>query len=114
VPGLPTAAYVAAATQFAEFDAYVRDIVTGDRGTVGDGIIRTLVAGRRDGSHDLTEDELVGDIANVVFAGHETTVSTLSNMLVRLLRDRDLWDGLTRAPSMRPPCARSSSAWTPP
>jgi cytochrome P450 len=94
VPGLPTATYVAAATQFAEFDAYVRDLVTGDPGALGDGIVRTLLTGRRDGSHDLTEDELVGDIANVVFAGHETTVSTLSNVFVRLLRDRDLWDGL--------------------
>ena len=94
VPGLPTAAYVAAATQFAQFDAYVRDIVTGDPDALDDGIIRTLVTGQRDGTHDLTEDELVGDIANVVFAGHETTVSTLSNMLVRLLRDRVLWNAL--------------------
>jgi cytochrome P450 len=96
VPGLPAAAYIAAATQFAEFDAYVRGIVTGDPDCLDDGIIRTLVTGWRDGTHDLTEDELVGDIANVVFAGHETTVSTLSNMLVRLLRDRDLWSALQK------------------
>lgn len=96
VPGLPVAAYVAAATHFAEFDAYVRGIVTGDPSTLDDGIIHTLVTGRHDGTHDLTEDELVGDIANVVFAGHETTVSTLSNVLVRLLRDRNLWTALQK------------------
>ena len=94
VPGLPAAAYISAATQFAEFDAYVRGIVTGDPDCLDDGIIRTLVTGWRDGTHDLTEDELVGDIANVVFAGHETTVSTLSNILARLLRDRHLWNAL--------------------
>lgn len=94
VPGLPTEAYVGAAREFAAFDAYIRGIITGDLEGVGEGIIRTLVAGGRDGTHDLTEDELVGDIANVVFAGHETTVSTLSNMFVRLLRDRALWDAL--------------------
>lgn len=94
IPGLPVAAHVHAASQFAEFDTYIRDIVTGDLSGVTDGIVRSLVTGWRDGSHDLTEDELVGDIANVVFAGHETTVSTLSNMFVRLLRDRDLWDSL--------------------
>ncbi|MBC8092289.1 MAG: cytochrome P450 [Pseudonocardia sp.] len=94
VPGLPVAAYVHAAAQFAAFDAYLREIVTGDLRGIGDGIIRSLVEGKRDGSHDLTEDELVGDIANVVFAGHETTVSTLSNIFVRLLRDRDLWGSL--------------------
>lgn len=94
VPGLPEAAYVQAARQFAEFDAYVRDTVRGDLRGIGDGIIRTLVESGRHGGHDLTEDELVGDIANVVFAGHETTVSSLSNAFVRLLRDRDLWAGL--------------------
>jgi cytochrome P450 len=97
VPGLPEAAYVEAARQFAAFDAHVRDIVTGDLDGVGDGLVRTLVEGRRDGAHDLSEDELVGDIANVVFAGHETTVSTLSNAFVRLLRDRGLWVDLAAA-----------------
>ncbi len=94
VPGLPEAAYVGAAHQFAEFDAHVRRYVSGDLDGVGDGVVRALVEGRRDGSHDLTEDELVGDIANVVFAGHETTVSTLSNVFVRLLRDRAAWAAL--------------------
>lgn len=94
VPGLPDAAYVGAAHGFAEFDAYVRRIVSGDPSRIGAGIVRSLVEGRGDGSHDLTEDELVGDIANVVFAGHETTASTLSNVFVRLLRDRETWAGL--------------------
>lgn len=94
VPGLPEAAYVGAAHQFAEFDAYVRRFVSGDLDGIGDGVVRALVEGRRDGTHDLTEDELVGDIANVVFAGHETTVSTLSNVVVRLLRDRATWAAL--------------------
>jgi cytochrome P450 len=100
VPGLPEAAYVEAARQFAEFDAYVRGILTGDQRGIGDGIIRALVDGRRDGAHDLTEDELVGDIANVVFAGHETTVSTLSNAFVRLLRDPVMWRGLAAGGSI--------------
>ncbi len=94
VPNQPVEAYVAAARQLAEFDAYIRQFVTGDLEGVGDGIIRALVTGRREGANDLTEDELVGVIANVVFAGHETTVSTLSNVFARLLRERDLWDSL--------------------
>jgi cytochrome P450 len=94
VPGLPVEAYVGAARQFAEFDAYVRGLLTGDLADVGEGLVRDLVRGRADGSHDLDEDELVGDVANVLFAGHETTVSTLSNLFVRLLRDRTTWQGL--------------------
>ena len=94
VPGLPVRAQVQAMTDIAEFDAYVRDIVTGDLSGLDDGIVRTLVEGGRDGSCDLTEDELVGTIANVLFAGHETTVATLSNVLVRLLADRAQWADL--------------------
>ncbi|MPQ98871.1 cytochrome P450 [Modestobacter sp. I12A-02628] len=94
VPGLPIEAQVQAMTDIAEFDAYVRDIVTGDLSGLDDGVLRTLVEGRRDGTCDLTEDELVGNLANVLFAGHETTVGTMSNMLVRLLRDRDHWAAL--------------------
>lgn len=99
VPGLPAPAYIEAATQFAEFDTYIRQIVNSDLSTVNNGIIHSLVTGWRQGTHDLTEDELVGDIANVVFAGHETTVSTLSNMLVRMLRDPDLWTALSNGTS---------------
>lgn len=103
VPGLPETAYATAARRFAEFDAYVRSLVTGDLDDVGPGIIHDLVTGHRDGLHDLTEDELVGDIANVLFAGHETTVSTLSNVLVRLLRDRPLWAALAAGEVDLPP-----------
>jgi hypothetical protein len=91
IPGLPAAAYVAASEQFAAFDRYVRGIVTGDLSGIGDGVVKSLVQGSRSGQYDLTEDELVGNIANVLFAGHETTVSTLSNMFARLLADRKLW-----------------------
>lgn len=90
VPGLPEAAHVAAAGQFAEFDAYVRGIVAGDLSGVAPGIIRRFVEGAKSGAHDLTQDEMVGNIANVLFAGHETTVSTLSNMFVRVLQTPDL------------------------
>ena len=94
VPGLPEAAYVHAAGQLAAFDAYVRDLVTGDPDQLGEGIVRVLVTGAREGSHDLTEDEMVGGIATTLFAGHETTVATLGNVLVRLLADRDRWAAL--------------------
>jgi cytochrome P450 len=105
VPGLPPEAYVGAAHCFAEFDAYVRHALTAGEPDLRPGIIADLVAGAREGLHDLTEDELVGDVANVVFAGHETTVSTLTNMFVRLLRDRALWSGLAAGTADLPPLA---------
>ncbi|WP_380164800.1 cytochrome P450 [Jannaschia sp. R86511] len=103
VPGLPVAAYVAAAHGFKEFDAYVRAALALNEQELQPGIVRDLVIGAREGTHDLTEDELVGDIANVLFAGHETTVSTLTNMFVRLLADRPLWARLATGDVDLPP-----------
>ena len=94
VPGLPVNAQVKAMTDIANFDSYVRAIVTGDLSELSDGIIRSLIERQRAGGNDLTEDEMVGNIANVLFAGHETTVSTMANILVRLLGDHDRWANL--------------------
>ncbi len=95
VPGLPLEAYIKAATEFAQFDAYIREILNTSPAALDEGIVRALLVGRKDGTHDLSDDEIVGDIANVIFAGHETTVSTLSNIFVRLLKNRDLWTALS-------------------
>jgi len=103
MPGLPEGAYVAAARQYAQFDDYVRSLVTRALSDVGPGIVHDVVTGHRNGTHDLTQDELVGDIANVLFAGHETTVSTLSNLPVRNLRDRPLWTALAAGEVDLPP-----------
>ncbi|MFD6415798.1 cytochrome P450 [Streptomyces sp. NPDC060194] len=93
-PGLPVAHHVRAAESFADLDAYVGGLLDGGPDALGDGLVRDLVLGRERGEHDLTRAELTGNIGNVMFAGHETTASTLTNVLARLLRERRLWAGL--------------------
>ncbi len=62
--------------------------------TLDDGLISALVASRAAGENDLSEDELVADIAIVFFAGHETTINTLANAFHSLLNRRDQWEAV--------------------
>lgn len=75
-------------------ESYLRDLI-GEKATApDDGLISALIRGRGDGSHDLSDDELVADIASVFFAGHETTINTLGNAFHAVLTDRAAWDAI--------------------
>ena len=93
-PGLPVEVQVAAAQGLRELDNYVRETIALKAATPDDGLISALVAGRAAGEHDLSEDELVADIAVVFFAGHETTINTLANAFHSLLDRRDYWEAI--------------------
>ncbi len=93
-PGLPVEVQVEAAQGLRALDNYVREMIALKAATPDDGLISALVAGRAAGEHDLSEDELVADIAVVFFAGHETTINTLANAFHSLLNRRDYWEAV--------------------
>jgi cytochrome P450 len=93
-PGLPVEVQVAAANGLRALDNYVRSTIALKAATPDDGLISALVAGRATGENDLSDDELVADIAVVFFAGHETTINTIANALHSLLERRDYWEAL--------------------
>lgn len=93
VPTLPPAVQVGVAERLAEFEDYVRAVVH-RRVPLAPGLVTELLDGRTAGAHDLTDDELVGSLGSIIFAGHETTVGTLANAFTRLLGDRALWADL--------------------
>ena len=90
-PGLPVEVQVGAAHGLRELENYMRDKIAEKAATPDDGLISALVAGRAAEENDLSEDELVADIAVVFFAGHETTINTIANALRSLLEQRDYW-----------------------
>jgi cytochrome P450 len=94
IPTLPVEAQVQAVKGLKAFDEYMRDFVTGANTNLSEGLLSNMLAARSRGEHDLSDDELVGNLANVLFAGHETTVNTLANSFVRLLNDRPTWSAL--------------------
>ena len=93
-PGLPVGVQVGAAQGLRELENYMRDKIAEKAATPDDGLISALVAGRAAGENDLSEDELVADIAVVFFAGHETTINTIANALRSLLERRDYWEAI--------------------
>ena len=66
-PGLPTEVQVSAAEGLRALENYVREMVAKKAATPNEGLISALVAGRANGENDLSDDELVADIAVVFF-----------------------------------------------
>lgn len=93
-PGLPVEVQVSAAQGLRELEDYMRAKVAEKTATPDDGLISALVAGRAAGENDLSDDELVADIAVVFFAGHETTINTIANSLLSLLDRREYWEAI--------------------
>lgn len=93
-PGLPVEVQVGAAQGLRELENYMRDKIAQKAATPDEGLISALVASRAAGENDLSDDELVADIAVVFFAGHETTINTIANALHSLLQRRDYWEAI--------------------
>ena len=93
-PGLPVEVQVSAACGLRELENYMRDKIAEKAATPDDGLISALVAGRAAGENDLSDDELVADIAVVFFAGHETTINTIANSFQSLLNQREQWEAV--------------------
>jgi len=68
-----------------EFAAYVRDLVRDRRDRPGDDLLSDLVSAR-DGTEQLSDDELVATAVLLLNAGHEASVNGFGNGLVALLR----------------------------
>jgi cytochrome P450 len=80
-------AYTEAATAFVE---YLHDLIALKRRHPGDDLTSALV-GARDGSDQLSEDELTSMMYLLLVAGHETTVNLIANGVYMLLRKPGAW-----------------------
>ena len=80
-------------------DAYVRGLVEQRRTHPGDDLLSALVAAEEAGDR-LSNDELVAMVANLLFAGHDTTRSFLSIALPLLLDHPDQCARLLADPSL--------------
>ncbi len=93
-PGLPVEVQVGAAHGLRELEDYMREKMAEKAATPDEGLISALVAGRAAGENDLSDNELVADIAVVFFAGHETTINTIANSFLSLFNQRDQWEAV--------------------
>jgi cytochrome P450 len=94
-------ASVAAAAQQArlEFASYFRELIAIRRARPADDLLSELISAEDDG-HRLTEAELIATCVLLLVAGHETTVSLISNAILALLRHPDQLAALRADPDL--------------
>jgi cytochrome P450 len=78
----------AARTARSEFTYYFRDLIARRRDHPADDLLSMLVSAEDEGQR-LTEHELISTCVLLLVAGHETTVSLISNAVLALLRHPD-------------------------
>lgn len=69
---------------------------TGRRDTVTGALVQAVAAG------ELTEDELVSNLLILLTAGNETTTNLITNSILALIGDPDLWAHLSADPTLLP------------
>jgi cytochrome P450 len=75
----------AAAQAWQEFDGYFGELITARRASPAGDLLSGLIGAEENGEH-LTEREIVSTCVLLLVAGHETTVSLISNAVLALLR----------------------------
>lgn len=111
----------------AEFAGYVRGLIADRRATAGpsrtepaeaagtgepDDLLGTLIAAHDDGA--LSEAELHWVGAEMLLAGHDTTVNTLGRGIYQLLRNREQWVALISRPELAVTAAEEILRYAPP
>lgn len=80
-----------------EYWAYCRALVAAAQAEPRDDLPGDMVRMQRDGA-EISDDEIAGVLYSVLFAGHETTTTLLTNGLRELLLHRDQWEALKADP----------------
>jgi cytochrome P450 len=80
-----------------EYWAYCRALVAAAHVEAGDNLPGDMVRAQAAGA-EITDDEIAGVLYSVLFAGHETTTTLLTNALREVLLHRDQWEKLTADP----------------
>jgi cytochrome P450 len=84
-----------------EMQDYLREIVADRRTRPQEDLISMFTAAEREGV--VTEDEIVANCVLLLFAGHETTATLITNGLNLLLTNRDQLELLKSDPGLRRP-----------
>jgi cytochrome P450 len=80
-----------------EYWAYCRALVAAAHVEAGDNLPGDMVRMQAEGA-EISDDEIAGVLYSVLFAGHETTTTLLTNALREVLIRRDQWELLKANP----------------
>jgi hypothetical protein len=89
------------AHKMVEYWAYCRALVARKREMPGDDLPSDLLALQADGA-EISDDEIAGVMYSVLFAGHETTTTLMTNGVHALLSHREAWEAICADPALIP------------
>jgi cytochrome P450 len=98
-PPLPKDIGMRADRAIREEAEYLRERIAERRRALGDDLLSHLIRAEAEGDR-MSEDELVGMVALLFLAGHETTTNLLGNGLLTLARNPDQADRVRSDPSL--------------
>lgn len=82
-----------------EFGRYLSELIDARSAALGDDFLSGLIAPDEDGDR-LSHDELIGNLALLIIAGHETTANAIVSAVVLLMQHREVWDRLVADPDV--------------
>jgi cytochrome P450 len=82
-----------------ELEGFLRPILAERRKRPQNDLITGMLQAR-EGSDTLSDEEIIGNVILMVFAGHETTMNLLANSIVAFEEHPDQWDRLHREPDL--------------
>ncbi len=92
-----------------EMAGYFRDLIARRRHDPGGDMLSAMMAGDPTGGQtELSDDELVGMCALLLFAGHETTTNAVANAIRLLTADPALRDRVRDDPALVPPAVEEA------
>lgn len=81
--------------------SYCRALVAARKETPGDDFPTDMVRTQAEGG-DIKDEEIAGLMYSVLFAGHETTTTLMSNAVITLMSNRDAWNAICADPGLIP------------
>jgi cytochrome P450 len=79
--------------------SYCRGLVAARKKNPGDDFPTDMVRTQAEGG-DITDEEIAGLMYSVLFAGHETTTTLMSNAVITLMSNRDAWNAICADPGL--------------
>ena len=98
-PTSPSPVIAAAQHASLEFGAYFSELIAARRARPADDLLSELIRAEDDGQR-LSEQEVISTCVLLLVAGHETTVSLISNAILALLRHPDQLAALRTDPGL--------------
>ena len=95
-------------------EAEKRRVIAREGGTMPPDLISDIVAASLDSDAPITDAEMLSLLTQILVGGNETTTSLITNLMWRLLENRELWEAVVADPNLVDVAVEESLRFDPP